>query len=1099
MEFIANRYHLHGQLGAGGMGAVYEALDRLTGETVALKKIAIPTLPDPSTPSSMSSDLRLTLSHEFRTLASLRHPNIVTVQDYGFDAERQPFFTMSLVKDPLTILQAGSRRPLDGKVHLLLEMLGALSYLHRRGIIHRDLKPGNVLVDTDGTVRVLDFGLATTGISDDSRQVIGTAAYMAPELLMEAPASVASDLYAVGIIAYQMFIGRHPFNVGNVSVLITQILRAPVSFAGVDERIAPVLGRLLAKFPADRYAQAQDVIQALCEATGLPLPPESAAVRESFLQASRFVGREEELAQLRRALRQVVAHTPDSQSEESVSKVAEDVPGGGFWLIGGESGVGKSRLTDELRIQALVAGARVLHGQGVADGGQTYQLWREPLRRMTLWADISDADAAILRDLVPDIAALLGREIPNVPPLEGNAYQQRLTTAIAAVFRGQTTPIVLLMEDLQWVIESLEPLRVLGEMAAELPLLIIGTYRDDESPDLPQKLPGARVMRLPRLAPAAIASLSQSMLGEAGTRPEVIDLLERETEGNVFFIVEVVRALAEEAGRLSDIGQVTLPQQVFAGGVQRVVLRRLDRVPMADRPLLRLAAIVGRQVDLHVLDALAAMISYPQANLESWLTACANAAVLEAQDGRWRFAHDKLRETLLANIPADSRPSLYRKAAEALETALDDPLQYAGQLTQLWAVAGDTRREAHYAASAALQAQKTSNYHVAVALFNRALQLESFNQAEDPRRDEANLYLELGRTHYSLSDYDSSRTNANRALDLFRAQGDKLGLADSISLLGQINERLGNTEQATIQINESLAMYRETGNLLYIGFGLMNRANIESHNGDYPKARDTLLECYDYMIQADDSVAIGRTLNNLGIVHDMLGDFEKATHYFEASLEIRRKINDRHGIAYTFFNMAAMLNDRDETERALELYAESLKILRIIGERRTIGMALWSLGDLTYRFKGDVPTAYTYLQESLSHYRAVNYLFGIAQTLIALGTVAAGEGDYTQAHQTFQDALAIALERQFDNLVNEVALHIGSLWVRGGQVESGLGVIGLVQSRSPGNTVLERITKRILDALRPDIPPDKLAAGLERGATLDWETIKLTLVEGNLS
>src|SRR5579864_9198264 len=103
-----------------------------------------------------------------------------------------------------------------------------------------------------------------------------------------------------------------------------------------------------------------------------------------------------------------------------------------------------------------------------------------------------------------------------------------------------------------------------------------------------------QVIKLERLTGEGIAQLGVSMLGDAGRRPEVLELLKKETEGNVFFLVEVVRALAEQAGRLSDIGQATLPRHVFAGGVQLVIEQRLKRVPDNARPLLNLAAVAGR-------------------------------------------------------------------------------------------------------------------------------------------------------------------------------------------------------------------------------------------------------------------------------------------------------------------------------------------------------------------------------------------------------------------------------------------------------------------------------------------------------------------------
>src|SRR5579859_570685 len=180
-QVIAQRYRLLDEIGSGGMGVVYRAVDRLVGETVALKQVVIrPDFLLFASRADDSNDVRLALAHEFKTLASLRHPNIVSVLDYGFDAERQPFFTMSLLNSAQTIHQAGRNQTATVQFGLLTQFLQALVYLHRRGILHRDLKPANIMV-SDGQVKVLDFGLAVA--RGEGKGLSGTLAYMAPEVL----------------------------------------------------------------------------------------------------------------------------------------------------------------------------------------------------------------------------------------------------------------------------------------------------------------------------------------------------------------------------------------------------------------------------------------------------------------------------------------------------------------------------------------------------------------------------------------------------------------------------------------------------------------------------------------------------------------------------------------------------------------------------------------------------------------------------------------------------------------------------------------------------------------------------------------------------
>src|SRR5579871_3496818 len=154
---IAWRYQVLDQIGAGGMGVVYRALDRLNGQVVALKQVTVDAHAlHFSSYRNESQDIRLALVREFKTLASLRHPNIVSVMDYGFDSRHQPLFTMTFLKGAQTIIEGARHQPAEVQHSLLMQLLQALFYLHRRGIVHRDIKPGNVLV-VNGQVKVLDF------------------------------------------------------------------------------------------------------------------------------------------------------------------------------------------------------------------------------------------------------------------------------------------------------------------------------------------------------------------------------------------------------------------------------------------------------------------------------------------------------------------------------------------------------------------------------------------------------------------------------------------------------------------------------------------------------------------------------------------------------------------------------------------------------------------------------------------------------------------------------------------------------------------------------------------------------------------------------
>jgi serine/threonine-protein kinase len=262
-ELLAGRYELRGVLGCGGMAEVRDGWDTRLNRPVAVK-LLLPAL-------SAQPDIRRRFEDEARSAAALNHPNIVSVHDFG-EHEGTPFIVMErLPGDTLgDHIAAGPLKP--DRVHAMLnDVLAALTVAHGAGVLHRDIKPGNILVSATGdTMKVADFGIAKTAGAAQTMtgQIVGTMAYMSPERIAGAPASVSDDLYAVGVVGYEALTGHRAYPQDNPATLAHAIMNVPPPpLAMVRPDVAPVLtqviDRAMARDPSQRFGSAEHMRAAL--------------------------------------------------------------------------------------------------------------------------------------------------------------------------------------------------------------------------------------------------------------------------------------------------------------------------------------------------------------------------------------------------------------------------------------------------------------------------------------------------------------------------------------------------------------------------------------------------------------------------------------------------------------------------------------------------------------------------------------------------------------------------------------------------------------------------------------------------------------------
>ena len=253
------KYEILRPLGKGAMGQVYLARDTMLDRDVALKVMVAQIADDP--------ELKARFEREAKAVAKMTHPNVVIVFDLGNHSDGSPFIAMELLKG-LDLQKAVRQTPpltLERKVAVIVQVLAGLAHAHQAGIVHRDIKPANIFIQDDGSVKIMDFGVAhvTAASMTGTGSVVGTADYMSPEQVQGKKVDGRSDLFSVGCMLFELASGRRPFHSDNLMAIFYKITHEDANFdlipQGADyDALMPVLKKALSKTLDDRYQTAYE-------------------------------------------------------------------------------------------------------------------------------------------------------------------------------------------------------------------------------------------------------------------------------------------------------------------------------------------------------------------------------------------------------------------------------------------------------------------------------------------------------------------------------------------------------------------------------------------------------------------------------------------------------------------------------------------------------------------------------------------------------------------------------------------------------------------------------------------------------------------------
>jgi predicted ATPase/phosphoribosyl 1,2-cyclic phosphodiesterase/anti-anti-sigma regulatory factor len=950
-HIIKDRYQIQNKVGDGQMGTVLKATDTHLNRTVAIN-ILYP---------YFSKETVDRIMRQSQQITSLDHRNIVKVfewdQQVGVSFRVEEFIAGPTLQDVL--MDRGTPLSVEQAVDIAFDITRALEYAHSWGVIHGDLKPQNVFLTSDGS-RLSGFGL---GLLEEGRSLLDapliflTVSHLAPEQLLGHRLDVRTDLYALGVILYQLLTGRLPFEGSDREVMRAHLESSPVPLSKLNPDLSLTLEhlvlKLLAKDPEDRYDSARQV---RCVLEGLIVDVEGTMGQRRRV----LVGREKPLRALRACWEEARAGR------------------GQLAFITGGLGIGKTSLAQKVAAQSKPSVLLVGHCQA-SKGSPPYHLFTRVLLAYLGTIPFESLDEES-RDLLGDLAHIVPRirwmlpDLPEPTRLEPKQEQLRFVASLTRFIERATQerPWFLILDDLQWADQSsLELLSSLGRQVPSMALLIIGTYSDVE---LARGHPLLETLRDLSVRPTyrrfSLGCLDREEVGQilAGMWnqpvPEALtDRIHQHTQGNPFYVGEVGRGLVDDGlvvlregkRRFPAMEELRLPQDVRVA-----IWRRIRHLNPDTQTLLRQASVLGQVFRFDDLHAMSGMSKWEV--LEHLDVALERQLVEEAPGGGlFRFCHPEIQDVLYVDLGGRQRRLLHRQAGEVIERRAEhEPGSIVEELAYHFSEAGELERAVTYSVQAAHRAEAVHASGAALLRYTQTLEmLDHIDLEEAPEFQSLRL-----STHQSLSEVLVRIGQYDEALEHYASA---------------LFKWLGRGSRYVEEVEQTIEMVR-----IYL-FG----AELYYRQGEYDEAVSWCQKSLDIVsrIKTREGRQIrGRACNLLGDICIRSGDLNYAVQFCRESVQVYQQIDDLAGQANAYNNLGLAYYYQGNWSQARDVYQKSLARVEEIGDVSGQGQVSNNLA-LIYLDCGEWNQAQRLLERSLLIWRQTNATEEEARTLSHLSQV----------------------------------------------------------------------------------------------------------------
>jgi len=1057
------QYKLIARLGTGGMGEVYEGFDTVLERKVAVKLMHAHLQED--------GDNQRRFMQEARLLAKSVHPNIVTIHEIG-KIDSFQYIVMEYVNGKSLTKFLKLKGALDVPLALKIaeQLLSGLHHAHKMGILHLDIKSENALITSENHVKILDFGIArmiNRGEILQEENIAGTLHYMAPEQLLGEAIDHRCDLFAAGVVLYQMLTNKLPFGGDTPAALLyDQLNEDPISPSYYNDEVtrtfAEVVLKAIHRNKESRWQSAKEFSEALAVAhqrgsaareledylSGeAPGTDELENILESWQQI--FIGRDKELKKLVNVYKQTQRNK------------------GQTVILMGEAGIGKSTLAEKFTNYARKHGAWVLYGACLyQEGTDAYLPFIDVLRvffskqRHTLpenqWLELRDeilAQAPSLLEFGERFTTHFGKPDKSTNRQTNQAglnlhdgIRQFLTIL------SETQPVILILDDIQWADEaSLRLFHHLTRFVADHPILLIGISRTDRY-DLQQNGKAgplvdtlARIRRegnyvqidLGRFDQENCSRLIDQLFSPNLFTKEFYALVYHETKGNPFFLTETLKQAREE-GIISKEKQEWTNKEAnvklaVPGRIEDIFVRRLSGLDETEHEILQVAAVQGYKFDAAIL---ARLLELTRIKLLKYLQRMEkDLQIIISHEKEFQFEHPMLRDLLYNEIPSALRKEYHLLIAEELKAMHGPELgSFAGDLA-LHLRRGESHSEAApWLYEAAVRACGLNAFREASLYLEDFLDSVAACDGQLPESvSEHELYAHLGESYEESGQLQKSVTAREKQLALAEQSKDTSAQAETLLTLGRLQGKLSQWEAAYKSYESCLKIVTEFNLPGVLGRALNNIGLIDFHQSKLQEAATRFQETLDSEDSLCGLTEKAHASTNLGIIASITGSFDEAMRWYQQALVLyERQDHSESDQASIHHNMGATLMDLKRWDDALLAFDKCLAVTEEVDDRSLQALTRMNIGKTLAKQNKALKRARACTEKALKFFKRTNDRLNIAEVYHIWGLIYLASGEYRNATRNLERSLGINEHLDYQEGVAETCMTLGEMYMKRG-------------------------------------------------------------------